>query len=200
MDMRERLLNALRGSAIDRMPAACPLQTGTLDLMQLSRAYWPDAHRDAKGMALLSLAASTFAGVESARLPFDVVMDAEALGAKIDFGGQLSAPSVKEPLIRSLDEVRQLDLPEVRDAGRMPLVDEAISIIRERRPDLPIVVTVNAPFTLSALIRGEEKAMMDLASQPEQYRDLVDFLARWSSFVAAHFVESGATRSRWPTV
>jgi MtaA/CmuA family methyltransferase len=192
MDMRERLLNALRGSAIDRMPAACPLQTGTLELMQLSQSHWPEAHRDARGMAMLSLAASTFAGVESARLPFDVVLDAEALGANINFGGELTAPSVNEPLIRSLDDVRQLDLPEVRDAGRVPLVDEAISIVRKRRPDLPVIVTIHAPFTLSAQVRGEEKAMMDLASQPEQYRNLVDFLARWSSFAAAHFVEAGA--------
>lgn len=192
MDMRERFINALRGDAIDRMPAACPLQTGTLDLMKLSRSKWPEAHRDAKGMAMLSLAASTFAGVESARLPFDVVLDAEALGARINFGGKTNAPSVSEPLVRSMDDIRQLDLPEVRDAGRVPLVDEAILIIREKRPDLPVIVTIHAPFTLSAQVRGEEMAMMDLASQPERYRDLVEFLARWSSFAAGHFVDAGA--------
>jgi MtaA/CmuA family methyltransferase len=192
MDMRERLLNALRGNATDRMPAACPLQTGTVDLMQMSGSHWPEAHQDAKGMATLSLAASTFAGVESARLPFDVVLDAEALGAKVKFGGKMTAPFVSEPLIRSLDDMRRLDLPEVRDAGRVSLVDEAISIIRKKRPDLPVIVTIQAPFTLSAQLRGEEKAMLDLASQPERYRGLVDFLARWSSFVASHFAEAGA--------
>ena len=92
MDMRERFLNALRGSAIDRMPAACPLQTGTLPLMKLSDSYWPEAHRDPVRMASLSLAANEFAGVESARLPFDVVLDAEVFGAKISFGTRESAP------------------------------------------------------------------------------------------------------------
>jgi MtaA/CmuA family methyltransferase len=192
MDTRERFLNAMTGSETDRMPAACPLQTGTLDLMRLSGAYWPDAHRDAKKMALLSLAASTYAGVESARLPFDVVVDAEAFGAKIGYGNQVSAPFVVDSPISSLDDIRQLDVPEVRDAGRVPVVDEAIAIVRRMRPDLPIVVTVHAPFTLSLQLRGEENAMIDLASQPERYRDLVDFIARWSSFVAVHFIESGA--------
>jgi [methyl-Co(III) methanol-specific corrinoid protein]:coenzyme M methyltransferase len=143
-------------------------------------------------MALLSLAASAYAGVESARLPFDVVLEAEAFGAKIDFGGRVTAPFVSESPIRSLDDIRQMDVPEVRDAGRVPLVDEAISMIRRKRPDLPVIVTIHAPFTLSAQLRGEDKALMDLASQPERYRDLVDFLARWSSFVASHFVDTGA--------
>jgi len=190
--MRERFLNALRGLELDRMPAACPLQTGTLDLMGLSEAYWPEAHRDARKMASLSLAASTYAGVESARLPFDVVMDAEAFGAKVDLADRQAAPFVTEPLIRSLDDVRQLDVPEVRDAGRVPMVDEAIGIIRQKRPDLPIVVAVNAPFTLPAQLRGEDRALVDLADQPEIYRSFVDFFARWTSFVATHFIESGA--------
>jgi len=192
LDMRERFLNALSGSELDRMPAACPLQTGTLDLMRFSDAYWPEAHRDARKMASLSMAASTYAGVESARLPFDVVMDAEAFGAKVDFADRLAAPFVTQPLIRSLDDVRQLDVPEVRDAGRVPVVDEAIGIIRRTRPDLPIVVAVHAPFTLSAQLRGEDRALIDLADQPEIYRSFVDFFARWTSFVATHFIESGA--------
>jgi MtaA/CmuA family methyltransferase len=191
MDTRERFLNALRGSETDRMPAAC-LQTGTLDLMRLSGAYWPEAHRDAKKMASLSLAASTYAGVECACLPFDQVVDAEALGAKIGYADQVTAPFVTETPIRSLDDIRQFDLPEVRDAGRVPLIDEAIASIKRTRSGLPIVVTVQAPFTLSVQLRGQDKAMADLASHPERYLDFVDFIARWSSFSASHFIEAGA--------
>lgn len=185
-------MNAMIGSETDRMPAACPLQTGTLDLMRLSDAFWPEAHRDAKKMALLSLAASTYAGVESARLPFDIVVDAEALGAKIGYADQVTAPFVVGSPISSLDDAMHLDVPEVRDAGRVTVVDEAIAIIKRKRPDLPIVVTVHAPFTLSAQLRGEDKAMLDLAANPERYREYVDFIARWSSFMATHFIGSGA--------
>ncbi len=185
-------MNTMTGLETDRMPAACPLQTGTLDLMRLSDAYWPEAHRDAKKMALLSLAASTYAGVESARLPFDIALDAEALGAKISYADQVTAPFVMESPISSLDDVRNLDVPEVRDAGRVSVVDEAIAIIKRMRPDLPIVVTVHAPFTLSSQLRGEDKVILDLAAKPERYRDLVDFIARWSSFISTHFIGSGA--------
>jgi len=190
--MRERFFNALRGSELDRMPAACPLQTGVLDLMKLCNAYWPQAHRDARKMALLSLAANTYAGVESARLPFDMMLDAEALGAKIAYADKVTMPFLTESPIHMLEDVRQLDVPEVRDAGRVPLIDEAIGIIKRKRPDLPIIVAVQAPFTLSTQLRGLDKAMMDLASQPEHFRDFVDFFARWSSFAASHFIEAGA--------
>ena len=192
MDMRERFSNAMKGSDIDRMPAACPLETGTLDLMRLSDSNWPEAHRKAKKMAMLSLAASAFAGVESARLPFDTVLDAEAFGAEIAYPDNETTPFLVKPLIRSLDDVRQLNVPEVRDAGRIPLVDDAIGIIRRLRPDLPIIVAICAPFSLSTQLRGEDNAMIDLAAQPERYLDFVDFIARWSSFAASHFIENGA--------
>jgi MtaA/CmuA family methyltransferase len=192
LEMRERLLSSLRGLDVDRMPAACPLQTGILDLMRLSDSYWPETHRDPRKMAALSLAANAFAGVESARLPFDVVMDAEALGAKVDYATKETAPFVKGMNILTLDDARRLDVPEVRDAGRVPLVDEAIGIIKRSRPDLPIVVAIQAPFSLSVQFRGEEKALVDLALQPQRYRGFVDFMARWSSFAASHFIESGA--------
>ena len=80
----------------------------------------------------------------------------------------------------------------MRDAGRVAVVDEAISIIRKKRPELPVIVTIHAPFSLSSQLRGEDKAMLDLAAQPERFRELVDFLARWSSFAASHFIETGA--------
>ena len=160
--------------------------------MRLSGAYLPEAHRNAKKMASLSLAASTYAGVESARLPFDLVMDAEAFGAKVNYADRENAPFVTESPIRSLDDVRQLDVPEVRDAGRVPVIDEAVAIVQRKRPDLPIVVAIHAPFTLSAQLRGEDKAQDDLAAQPEVYRGVIDFFARWSSFVASHFIETGA--------
>ena len=182
----------MNGSGIDRMPAACPLQTGTLDLMRLSDSSWPEAHREAKKMAMLSLAASAFTGVESARLPFDVVLDAEAFGAEIGYADKGTMPFVAKSPIRSLDDVHLLNVPEVKDAGRVPMVDEAIGIIRRMRPDLPIIVTVQAPFTLSTQLRGDENSMIDLAAQPERYLDFVDFIARWSSFAASHFIENGA--------
>ncbi len=177
---------------MDRMPAACPLQTSILDLMRLCDSYWPEAHRDAKKMALLSLAASAYSGVENAQLPFDGAMDAEALGAKIDYADKDTAPFVTGSVIRSLEDVRQLDVEGVKNAGRVPLIVEAMPIIRKRKPDLPIVVTIQAPFTLSTQLRGGEMAMMDMAAKPEQYLDFIHFIARWSSFVAAHFIENGA--------
>lgn len=57
---------------VDRVPCACPLQTGTIDLMRDSGAFWPEAHVNPAAMAKLARAARDIAGIESVRVPFEV--------------------------------------------------------------------------------------------------------------------------------
>jgi uroporphyrinogen-III decarboxylase len=72
MDEKERLWRALRFESVDRVPCISPMQTATIERMKASAWYWPDAHRDPEKMANLALAANRFAGLENARVPFEV--------------------------------------------------------------------------------------------------------------------------------
>ncbi len=45
---KERLYRALRKQPVDRMPAVCFTQTATVEQMEASGAYWPEAHADAE--------------------------------------------------------------------------------------------------------------------------------------------------------
>ncbi len=57
MTPKERLLAVLSGKKVDRVVVAQPLQTGTVEFMGSSGAFWPEAHRNPELMARLSFEA-----------------------------------------------------------------------------------------------------------------------------------------------
>jgi MtaA/CmuA family methyltransferase len=192
LDAHERLLACLRQEAIDRMPAACPVQTATLDLMKLSESFWPEAHFDAKKMARLSAAASIYAGFESARIPFDVVVDAEALGAKLGRADETTSPFMLAPRIADEDDLDDLDVSDPGGKGRVPLLVEAISELKRLVPDVPIICAQRAPFTLAAQLRGEERAMVDIASGGGVFEMLIAKTTEWGIGLANVLMDAGA--------
>jgi uroporphyrinogen-III decarboxylase len=80
---RERLYHALRMEPVDRVPCISTMQTATIELMKASASFWPEAHRDPSKMTRLALAANRFAGLESARVPFEAAVDASAFGVAV---------------------------------------------------------------------------------------------------------------------
>ncbi|MGD1060976.1 MAG: MtaA/CmuA family methyltransferase [Methanomassiliicoccales archaeon] len=192
MNPHERLLACLRQEAIDRMPAACPLQTGTLDLMRLTGASWPQAHFDSAQMAHLSAGASTYAGFESARIPFDVVVDAEALGANLGGANEHTAPFVMVPRIIEKGDIGALDVSSPETRGRVPMLLDAIRRLKRLVPDVPVICAHHAPFTLAAQLRGEERSMMDIATDPDFFLRLIEVTTRWSVELNGVLTDAGA--------
>lgn len=80
MNERERLIASLRLEPVDRVPVVSHLQAATVDLMEATGCYWPEANRDARQMLILALAANRIAGLESVKVPFDVALDPTAFG------------------------------------------------------------------------------------------------------------------------
>ncbi|HPR41336.1 MAG TPA: uroporphyrinogen decarboxylase family protein [Candidatus Methanofastidiosa archaeon] len=75
---KERYIRTLEGKETDRVSCSCPLQTGTVSLMEKTGSYWPDAHKNANKMADLAYGAWEHAGIGSVRVPFCLTVEAEA--------------------------------------------------------------------------------------------------------------------------
>ena len=88
-------MRALNGKEVDRPPVAGMTTTATTDLMDYAGAAWPEVHTDAKLMTKLGLAAYPFFGLESARIPYCLTYEPEALGCKVFLGNKNSTPMVK---------------------------------------------------------------------------------------------------------
>ena len=148
--LKTRLLAALKGEPVDKVPVCSVTQTGIVELMDVVGAPWPEAHTNPELMAKLALANHELSGLEAVRLPYCLTVLVEAMGCEINMGTKNRQPSVTgHPYPKDLEgAVVPADLLQ---KGRIPAVLEAIKIIREKvGPDVPIVGGMEGPVTVAS--------------------------------------------------
>ena len=134
MDEKEWSVKILRQEGVDRGPCISPMQTGILGLMQAGGSFWPETHHDPKKIADLAPVADRIISLESARVPFEMAIDASAFGVKISDLGLRRQPMV----------------PERR-------LSEAVKELQKRAPNLPIICGIMAPYMLAFELLGERR-------------------------------------------
>jgi len=193
MNERERLLAVLDHRPVDRVPVVSPTQTGTVDLMRASGAFWPQANGDAELMFRLSLAAHTVAGLEGCRVPFDAAVDASAFGAVTSLETDRRQPAITGRPVSSPASLDLLEVPDPHRDGRAPVVLDAVSKLRQSLGEgSPVLCGVISSFTLAGQLRGEGDAMMDLVIDPGFLKALLEKAAEWDVQYARAAVRAGA--------
>ena len=169
--------------------------------------YWPEAHRVPEKMAGLAVAGYELGGIECVKIPFDNIVEAEALGCKVRYrqNRYLYPTVIENPYVRPED----LKMPNnILEAGRIPVVLDAINIARGEVGDfMPISSHVVGPFTLACDLVGIEnfsiwsfknpgyiKAFLDFATEfiiafaKAQYKAGSDFVTVADGALAPHMV------------
>jgi [methyl-Co(III) methanol-specific corrinoid protein]:coenzyme M methyltransferase len=131
----------------DRTPCVNTTSVATLEFMETYDAYWPVAHHDSEKMARLGSAAHRLCGLDNVSVPFCMTVEAEVFGSVIDFHeGSVRWPSIREFQVA---EPSDLMIPEdVSEAGRVPVVVEAIRLLKEEyEGEVPVNAYMAPPFT-----------------------------------------------------
>jgi hypothetical protein len=97
MTQKERLLKALKQEVVDRPPASVPTQSAIAEIMEKSGYAWTAAQKRARDMAGLAWACHEIGGIESVRIPFDITVEAEAMGCETKFGDDSGRPQCLRP-------------------------------------------------------------------------------------------------------
>ncbi|WP_440954759.1 methylcobamide:CoM methyltransferase MtaA [Methanosarcina sp. Mfa9] len=171
-NLRKNFLNALQGKTVDRVPALSVTQTGTVELMDLTGAYWPEAHSDPEKMAALALAGHEIAGLEAVRYPYCLTVLAEALGCEIRMGTKGIQPSVlSHPFSKSPEG---LEVPEdLLERGRIPALLEATKILKARtggeagKEEVPLIAGMEGPSTVFSHIAGINDYLVWFMKKPD---------------------------------
>ena len=191
LNEKNRLLDVLELKDVDRVPCASPLQTGTVDLMRASGAFWPEANNDARLMARLARAAHTVAGIESVRVPFDVSVDASAFGAVAGKETMDRQPSILEPTICSPKDLDKAKVPDPTRDGRAPIVLEAIKGLA-RISRTPVICGIVSPFMLAVQLRGGQEGIMDVIARPGFLKEVLEIATEWNIVYAQAALRAGA--------
>ncbi|MDD4497398.1 MAG: methylcobamide:CoM methyltransferase MtaA [Methanosarcinaceae archaeon] len=190
--MKTRLLAALKGEAVDKVPVCSVTQTGIVELMDEVGAAWPEAHTDAELMAKLAIANYELSGLEAVRVPYCLTVLVEAMGCEINMGTKNRQPSVTgHPYPKSLDDAA---IPEdLLERGRIPAVLEAIKLVREKvGPDVPVIGGMEGPITIASDLVSVKSFMKWSIKKPELFGQALDLATEAAISYANAMVKAGA--------
>lgn len=165
MEASERVYTALSGGNVDRTPVFSATQTGTVELMKSTGAYWPDANYNPKQMVDLATAAHTLVGFEAIRIPFCLTVIAEALGCEVERGREDRQPAISKTLF---DQGKTPKTEGFLERGRIPSIIEAIKTIKSQGHKVPLIVGFEGPTTLAGQMLGVERLCLMMIKKPDE--------------------------------
>ncbi len=173
MNLKNNLLKVLSGEESDITPVISVTQVAIVEAMEKTDAFWPEAHKNAEKMATLGSSLYELAGLESARIPFCLTVEAEAMGCKVDLGGEDRTPQITETPFRSGSDIKVPS--DFLSRGRIPVVLEAVEKLKEKYEDnLPIIVGITGPFTLAGHLLGVENLVRYMKVRPGEIEIAID--------------------------
>jgi len=156
MTSKERVLKLFAGEATDRPACFSGMGNATTEGLNKLGYKFAQVHLDAKQMAETAVTTPQIFGFDSCVLPFDLCVEAEALGCQINTypsSEDLLYPTIKEKVIHNEDEM-DITIPEgLAERGRVPLMREAIGLASKATGGkVAIGSYVLGPFTLAGQI------------------------------------------------
>jgi len=195
MNSRERVLKLFKGEAIDRVPCFSGMGNVTEEGINKLGYRFAGIHLDAKQMA--DTAASTYKmfGFECGVVPVDLCVEAEAMGCVINVYPHAEGilyPTIKEKLIHKEDEM-DIKLPsDLASKGRVPLLKEAIKLLKaDIGNDVAVGSYVLGPFTLAGQIMELNDLLKLSFKKADKVAKLLDVMADAIIVVAKEYEKAG---------
>ncbi len=194
--IREKVLGLLNGERDGEFLCFSGMGNVTVEGMKQTGIRFAESHTDAKKMAALAATTYKLFGFECAVVPFDVAIEAEVLGCPINFYTQVDPEEILYPTVKDKLPVaaQEIKIPaDVSSAGRIPVVTEAIRLLKDDIGDeVPIGTYIMGPFTIA----GQTMELNDLLKlclkKPEQVNEILDIYSGLVITLAEVFFAAGA--------
>jgi [methyl-Co(III) methanol-specific corrinoid protein]:coenzyme M methyltransferase len=176
LNSRERVLKLLRGEKTGYIPIFSGM--GNITVHGLEKYGWkfPEIHTDARKMANMAASSFQLFGFPCAVVPFDMGVEAEALGSKVNYyahATDILYPTISEHPAEKVEDLNLQVPSDLAKAGRIPVVIEAIRILKQEVGDQVAVGSwVLGPYTLA----GQLLDLSQLAKAAFKKKDLVSKL------------------------
>src|SRR5258706_593342 len=186
MNQRETILSLFNGQKPPSPPAFSGLIHVTAQGLHYEGLTFPEVHKDAPKMAKAAASTYKLSGFPSAVAPLDLYVEAEALGAAIDFreNEKFSFPQLRKAgfdsaksLAAEIDKIGILP-----NKGRIKLVCDAIKLLKEDVGNEAVIGgMIPGPYTLLLLVADAGKMFVEMKKEPLA---VTNALAHLSSFLA----------------
>src|SRR5215216_3244657 len=197
MTYRKDILDLFSGKKNDSQPAFSGLIHVTAEGLQSEGLVFHEAHKDARKMAAASASTFKLSGLPCAVAPLDMYVEAEAVGATIDFleHRELVFPQVTKSLFASTKYLNNeyFENADFIHQGRIPLVCEAIRLLKEDiGQDVVVGGMIPGPYTLLLFLMEPGGLFAEMKREPRMVADALFYLSTFLSQVGTAYREAGA--------
>jgi MtaA/CmuA family methyltransferase len=188
---RQIFLRSLKREDVPRPATGSATSVVTLDLMEETHVYFPEAHLDPVKMANLAAAGHTVIGFDNVMPLFSVWHESAALGCPVDWGQRNRMPDCRGG-IYSIDQ--PISIPRNFLIGKecqIPL--KAIQRLkREFGNQVAVVGKVFGPWTLGYHLFGVEEFLINTLLKPAAVKRALDILKVVTILFAQAQIDAGA--------
>lgn len=181
MTATERVRALFAGEATDRPACFSGMGNATTAGLDELGYKFAQVHMDAVQMARTAASTHKLFGFDCCVLPFDLCIEAEALGCEINtypHSEELLYPTIKEKIIHNEDEMDITVPGDVAEMGRVPLLKEAVGIAKKELDGrVPVGSYVLGPFTLAGQIMELNDLLKLSFKKPDKVNALMQKLA-----------------------
>jgi len=208
MTSREQILTLFNKQNSGAAPLFSGLISVTVPGLESEGLQFHETHRDSTKMARAAASTYRISGFGSAVVPLDLCVEAESLGATVDFregNEKAEFPRVEEfmydsveGLTTELDRRGDLNVSQwlrnsVVPKGRIPIVVEAIRLLKADVGDeIAIGAWMPGPFTLLSLLVETGALYLSLRKLPEQVHVALALLTQFLGLVGEDYHAAGA--------
>ena len=191
MTPKRRFLSSILGGRVDRPAVASVTSVANIEQMEMTGAFFPEAHLDGETMARLAAGAYDILGYDAVMPYFSVQAEAAALGCEVDWRDRDSMPVSHAPIWSDPEEVRVPD--DFLEKPSIKAILEAIHLLRAKYGhQVAIVGKVMGPWTLAYHLYGIQDYLMETYTAPDKVRDFLDRLKEITVLFGLAQIRAGA--------
>ena len=175
---KERVMRLLRKEPIDTMPFFSGMGMVVMPGIEKAGVKFASIHTDAERMAWSAIWSARLMGFDCAVIPYDMTMESEAMGNTISLyenSEDILYPTIPEKIWSSMDEVVIPD--DIEQKGRLPIIPQAIEIIKKEAPELAVGCWQLGPFTQAGQILELDMILKGVFKQKAKVEALLDKLS-----------------------
>jgi [methyl-Co(III) methanol-specific corrinoid protein]:coenzyme M methyltransferase len=192
---RERVLKLFAGEAVDRPPCFSGMGNVTTEGLKSLGQKFAATHLDARMMAAAAASTYKLFGFECGVAPFDLCIEAEALGCEINVyahSEDLLYPTIKKKLIHNEAEMEITIPSDLTTRGRVPLMVEALTLMKKDiGSEAAVGSYVLGPFTLAGQVMELNDLLKLSFKKPDKIGKLLDQLSDVIIQVAGQYEKAG---------
>lgn len=184
---RERIRACMKRTYADRVPVGLILGPFRAKILGCPlKEYWLSGKKLAEG----TLAGYHLFCYDSVEVSWDIVMEAETIGAELEFPTE-GIPQVKKYVLAQKSALDSLSLSSPAENGRFPLYIEACRILARELKDVSLSGTVSGPWTIAAGLRGAQQLIFDTMDDPQFVHELLSLTTQVVKTLGTQILQTG---------